>query len=430
MQSTPRQRSVRWLTQTALAAMLALSAQAPASASNDALPPALQSVQELYLAFYQRPGDPAGMLYWADVASRDFRAVLTEFSGAREAGRLYGPINAQTIGSVIDKIYLALFGAAPDAAGRQYYIDNFNNGRFTATDLAYSILKGAQDGVRPDLTAVRNKLIAANRFVRALDPEMDGRNLQATYNADDEITVRAWMVQVTASRLYTSAQVRDFIVNQVAAPGDPIRVGTPTPPQDMAPKLPHTGVTDQQCLQVGTDARVPCNSAQAIALSGAGNQDGMRAHINPMSYSEVPGYDRTECVKDNVTGLIWEGKVNIPGHLRHFELRYTNQGDGSAGDVSEYIQHVVNAKGLCGFHDWRLPTAEELHGLVDYSKSRWKVHINREWFPHTQRERYWTSDAQSRDPSNTAWYINFNDGDVNDDSRSFSYAVRLVRSGR
>lgn len=48
-------------------------------------------------------------------------------------------------------------------------------------------------------------------------------------------------------------------------------------------------------------------------------------HINTMSYSEVPGYDRTECVKDNVRGLIWESKVNQSGHLRHFENTYLYQ---------------------------------------------------------------------------------------------------------
>ena len=78
------------------------------------------------------------------------------------------------------------------------------------------------------------------------------------------------------------------------------------------PKPPHTGVTASQCYQAGSNTLVSCSSSGAQALNS--QQDGNRTSINARSYSLVPNasggtYAITECVKDNNTGLIWEGKT-------------------------------------------------------------------------------------------------------------------------
>ena len=78
--------------------------------------------------------------------------------------------------------------------------------------------------------------------------------------------------------------------------------------------------------------------------------------------SSAPSWD---CVADRISGLMWEVKTN-DGGLRDKRNLYTNRGDGQAGDTSEIVNQV-NAAGLCGHNDWRLPTRQELIGLVDYS---------------------------------------------------------------
>ena len=40
-------------------------------------------------------------------------------------------------------------------------------------------------------------------------------------------------------------------------------------------RLPPTGITASQCFAAGSDALVACDSAAALALSGAGQQDGI-----------------------------------------------------------------------------------------------------------------------------------------------------------
>ncbi len=54
-----------------------------------------------------------------------------------------------------------------------------------------------------------------------------------------------------------------------------------------ASKIPHTGITANQCYGAGSNALINCSDPSAIALSGAGKQDGMYFNINTMSYSLV-----------------------------------------------------------------------------------------------------------------------------------------------
>lgn len=121
-------------------------------------------IQKIYIAYYQRPGDPGGISYWSqrlNQAGGNLSVVINPFATSPEAQSLYGQINSSTIGNVIDAIYMALFNRTADPAGKQYYIDGFMSGRFTPGTIALNILDGARGS---DLTAINNKLTIANEF--------------------------------------------------------------------------------------------------------------------------------------------------------------------------------------------------------------------------------------------------------------------------
>jgi hypothetical protein len=201
------------------------------------------------------------------------------------------------------------------------------------------------------------------------------------------------------------------------------------------PAVLHTGVTSNQCYQASSDALVACGSAGALALNPL--QDGHRTAVNPMSYSllsylylPIGGggpitalYPSTRCVYDNVTGLVWEGKESTG--MRAGTNTYSNRGDSSPNDASTYVTSV-NAMRLCGYNDWRLPTIEELQGLLLYSVASPPT-INSTWFPNTLATQYWTSASYALDPINVASTVNFLNGDIVGDIRSASLATRLVR---
>lgn len=187
-------------------------------------------------------------------------------------------------------------------------------------------------------------------------------------------------------------------------------------------KLPHTGVTSSQCYQDGSDSTVDCWSAGALAHSRT--QDGQRNMINPLTYSQVGANPITSCVKDNLTGLIWEGK---PGSgERAGGTTFTYYADGRAGDASAYVARV-NQLGLCGFTDWRIPKSGELLGLLDFGAGGT---VNATWFPNSNSGTgYWSSTEFP------FWSIRFNvvgygNGTVSAASENNSFQVRLVRGGR
>jgi hypothetical protein len=214
--------------------------------------------------------------------------------------------------------------------------------------------------------------------------------------------------------------------------------GGGAPPPTVLAKLNDTGVSVGQCFAAGSEALVACDSAPARALSplqdGALGRDASAA-TNTGSDGKL-GFQFSAmfggCVRDEVTGLIWEPKP-ADGGLRDHTRTYTNYGDRRAGDASEFVD-LVNASSLCGFSDWRLPTMQELHSLLDYGAmtvaAPW---IDAAWFPNTSQPHYWTSTVispQGGQFSRVKW-VQFNPRGflIQPGDRSEHYGVRLVRGG-
>ena len=204
-------------------------------------------------------------------------------------------------------------------------------------------------------------------------------------------------------------------------------------------KLPDTGITSSQCYRAGTSELSTCAlrplTGTAYILNS--QQDGMEGLdvTAPaaadgklgFSYSEVPNpaggdFPKTDCIKDNITGLTWEGKT--ASGVRTSTRTYTNLGDKISSDAAGYI---VNAQGLCGYGDWRLPTADELQSIVDYGAASPGPRVDTAWFLNATNSVFWSSSPYLA-ISGDAWTVNFNTGLIRNDALSSAYSVRLVRS--
>jgi Protein of unknown function (DUF1566) len=152
------------------------------------------------------------------------------------------------------------------------------------------------------------------------------------------------------------------------------------------------------------------------------------------------------CVKDNVTHLLWEGKTNDNGlHDMDWTYSWYNpKTDGEGGEqnaagqcmnttncnTDAYVK-AVNKVGWCGYKDWRMPTRMELMGLV--SLDRIKPALDQKYFPESNIAVFWSLSRSTYDGffgGNRAWYVDFGDGSAYWDHKYLGFHVRLVRSGQ
>jgi hypothetical protein len=166
-----------------------------------------------------------------------------------------------------------------------------------------------------------------------------------------------------------------------------------------------------------------------------------------------------DCVRDNVTGLVWEVKRNDATHLRHMNHTYSwynpdsTTNGGSAGyetplydtngntvtgptctgvadvnkcNTASYVT-AVNAAGLCGKKDWRMPTVDELRNLAHTGRTN--PAIDTDYFPNTSPDWTWSSSPRAS-YTDYAWFVGFNNGSGNFGSKGSANRVRLVRPGQ
>jgi Protein of unknown function (DUF1566)/Repeat of unknown function (DUF5648) len=170
-------------------------------------------------------------------------------------------------------------------------------------------------------------------------------------------------------------------------------------------------------------------------------------------------YDKTECIKDYASGLIWQGQTAPGTGLRDNYFPRTNydsttalqkpvslgsnvyiaptQSEVDAISNSVGFKNAINASNLCGSVSWRLPTKNELIGI--YKASEYPT-IDNFWFPNTDANPYWTSTPSST-TNPFVWIVRFFDtsayavsaGGIRDGyfggspSAPRGYQVRLVR---
>ena len=169
------------------------------------------------------------------------------------------------------------------------------------------------------------------------------------------------------------------------------------------------------------------------------------------------------CVQDNVTGLVWEIKTD-DGGLRDrdwtytsYDSRYADTNDnfsdggddgvyagpvdtgsgsesdncGNTNDICTTEQFVadVNAQGLCGHSDWRMPHIEELRSIVHHDRRDPAIDTN--WFPQATSSSVWSASAHPYDYyTDYARYMRLGDGIDDLSVRGAGHRVRLVRGGQ
>ncbi len=162
------------------------------------------------------------------------------------------------------------------------------------------------------------------------------------------------------------------------------------------------------------------------------DQDGNPLPLDATSWS---------CVRDNVTGFVWEVKTT-DGGLQHNQNVYswyssdTASNGGNAGtqnggvcsgtdcDTESYVT-AINQMGLCGAADWHLPTIQQLFSISDFQLANTSIDTN--FFPNVAANTsVWTA-STSAQSTDQVWTIRFSGFSQSTSAKSANATVRLVR---
>lgn len=204
----------------------------------------------------------------------------------------------------------------------------------------------------------------------------------------------------------------------------------------------------------GRDAQSMAGTLTKIGGGYAGfdytklGSDGLSLAIQNKSWSDGGNEGagtQWSCVKDNVTGLIWEVKTNDNG-FRDKDWTYSwynsyglrnggNAGTADGGDncsastqcdIERYLT-AINSRGLCGSHQWNIPSMGILMTLQNINGS--VPTIDTDYFPHTVSDSYWTSSSTAFSTSN-AWVVRFSSPTTYFLPKSELHPIRLFRKAK
>lgn len=148
------------------------------------------------------------------------------------------------------------------------------------------------------------------------------------------------------------------------------------------------------------------------------------------------GTEPWACIRDNVTGLVWEVKTIDNGE--HDKDNTYQWGGTSAlgrdhpnsqGEYYDDWNGLINDSNnsvLCGFNNWRVPNVAELSSIVNKGIVNPSIDFN--YFPNTAADWYWTA-SPNAGSSSFAWRVSFNLGFDGGSTRNTASRVRLVHSG-
>jgi len=171
-----------------------------------------ETVQKIFIGYYQRPAAPAGLDYWSnrlsDTGGNQYE-IIEFFADSQEAKGLYAPIiDSSNISDVVTKIYWALFNRAPAQGGLNYYVNGFNSGWFTPATIMLNVLDGATG---KDLQSVNNKVITSNLFTWTIDSLYHYSGDTDAQKARTFLSTVGW----DPESIPTQAEVTLFIENDV-----------------------------------------------------------------------------------------------------------------------------------------------------------------------------------------------------------------------
>ena len=116
-------------------------------------------LQQLYIAYFARPGDPAGINYWVH-AGTSTKAFAASMWAQQEFQDVYGELSVK---DQINQLYINLFNREGDDSGLEYWAGEISSGIMELASIANDLIYAANhaEGSEEDLACLNNRTSAA-----------------------------------------------------------------------------------------------------------------------------------------------------------------------------------------------------------------------------------------------------------------------------
>ncbi|SDF93433.1 MULTISPECIES: DUF4214 domain-containing protein [unclassified Duganella] len=136
----------------------------------------ISAIQQLYVAYFNRPADAAGLDFWAKQVTNgaSLAAISATFAATPEYKALFA---GQSNDQIVATIYQNLFNRAPDASGLKFWSDKLTNKDLTIDNVVEAVAASAQQDPAkgPDTVAIQSKVAAAVAFTDFLNTDVESR---------------------------------------------------------------------------------------------------------------------------------------------------------------------------------------------------------------------------------------------------------------
>jgi len=158
--------------------------------------------------------------------------------------------------------------------------------------------------------------------------------------------------------------------------------------------------------------------------------------------------NRDGTVTDRKTALVWEQKDSLdgspnPSDPHDADNLYAWSGNGTAPDGTVFTAFLFGLNGgtspdgvatsgcFAGHCDWRVPTIEEVDGILDETQETCGGGVGPcidPTFGPTQADAYWSATTFARNATR-AWFVDFSTGGLAQGGKTVLFFARAVRGG-
>jgi S-layer protein len=136
----------------------------------------VESIQQLYIAYFNRPADAGGLAFWVDSVNKGvtLNSVAAQFAAQPEYKAVFANMSNDQI---VARVYQNLFNRLPELGGLNYWSNLLKTGAITVDRIVTEVAASAQQDPAkgPDTISIQSKVAAAVAFTDYLNTDVAAR---------------------------------------------------------------------------------------------------------------------------------------------------------------------------------------------------------------------------------------------------------------